>query len=81
MNTPKTLWIKFNEKTHKPEYIGIEEPAENGFSVITNIAGDPNAILKPVKDCDTCELYLNNKCDPNEMLATDCPFDKEEETQ
>jgi hypothetical protein len=78
MKTPKTLWIKFNEKTHRPEYIGILKPTENGDSTLTTLYGDKNKIYTPTKDCDTCERYLKNICDPNKMLAVDCPFDKEE---
>jgi hypothetical protein len=39
-NKPKTRIIRFNKKTHKPEYIGIETPLENGDAIITNIYGD-----------------------------------------
>jgi hypothetical protein len=78
MKTPKTLWIKFNEKTHKPEFVATEEPAGNGNTIIKILYGDKNKIFTPAKDCDTCERYLKNKCDPNKMLAVNCPFDKEE---
>jgi hypothetical protein len=79
-NKPKTLWIKFNQDTHKPEFIGIEEPAEDG-SILTILHGDKNTILEPipVKDCDTCEMYLANKCDPDKTLfANKCPYNQEE---
>jgi hypothetical protein len=84
MNKPKTLIIRFDEKTHKPKYIGTATPTEDDYSIIENIYGDPMTIIEPVyvKDCKTCELNLAGKCDPTKNTDTDnCPFDKEEEKQ
>lgn len=50
MNKPKTLIISFDEKTHKPKYIGIETPTENDYSIIENIYGDPKTIITPIPD-------------------------------
>jgi hypothetical protein len=46
----KTLWIKLNEETHKPDFMAIEEPAENGDSILTILHGDKNKILTPIPD-------------------------------
>jgi hypothetical protein len=48
-NKLKTLHIKFNQKTHKPEFIATEEPAENG-SILTILYGDKNKILTSIPD-------------------------------
>ena len=49
-NRPKTLIIRFNQETHKPEYIGIETPTENDYSIIENIYGNPKTIITPIPD-------------------------------
>ncbi len=84
-NKPKTRIIRFDKETHKPKFIGIETPLENGDAIITPLYGTLEAfgiIPISVKDCNTCKLYLNHKCNPDKDEDIDnCPFDKEAENQ
>jgi hypothetical protein len=50
MNKRKTLIIRLNKTTHKPEYIGIETPTENDYSILKTIYGNPKAIITPIPD-------------------------------
>jgi len=61
MKKPKTLWIRFNKETHKPEFIGIEEPLENGASIITTIYGNGDSITIPIPDEKEEENEQNKK--------------------
>ena len=84
MSKPKTRIIRFDEKTHEPEYIGIETPLEDGGAIIENIYGKPKYIIIPNK-CDECELFKEGIC--NHTHENNCkyhlfPFlNKEEEKQ
>jgi hypothetical protein len=49
-NKPKTLIIRFNKKARKPKFIGIQEPASNGDSIITKLHGKWDSILTPIPD-------------------------------
>jgi hypothetical protein len=52
MKKPKTLIIKFNQKTHTPEFMGTEEPQENGDSIIKTLYGNINSYIEliPIPD-------------------------------
>ena len=50
MNKPKTLIIRFNKTTHKLEYMGIETPTENDYSILKTIYGNPKTIITPIPD-------------------------------
>ncbi len=80
--TPKLI-VYFDKETHQPIYMGTATQLGNG-EVIEDLHGSFKQFLIPIpiKDCNTCEIYLKGKCDKiayNEETDTSlCPYDKEE---